>query len=496
MTDSNDNSKFYKYSFMEREVLQMNDQELQLNQDKIRPIPITLTLMVGAFIGLFSETALNMAFTDIMMDFQIEAHTVQWLTTGYLLVLGIFVPVTALLLQWFTTRQLFAASLLFSIIGMIVAALSTNFELLLIARVIQATGTGLLLPLMTTVILVVIPAHKRGSVMGMMGLVIMFAPAAGPTLSGIIVDKWNWQAIFWISSIPLILTLIIGLFFMQNVSKITKPKIDILSIILSTIGFGGIVFGFSSAGEGSGSWGAPTVYIPIIVGIIGLVFFGIRQFKLEQPMLDLRVFRFSMFSMGVVLSFLGMMLILSSAILLPMYLKGGLLLTASVAGLILLPGGIINGIMSPITGRLFDKYGPRFLIIPGFVIVTIFAYLFTNITTETSTMAIILMHTCLFIGIAMIMMPAQTNGLNQLPVNFYPDGSAVMNTLSQIAGAIGTAVAISIMSAGQTRYMAKVNDPAALPEALTAGVQNAFLFALVAAIIGLVVSLFIKRVKV
>ncbi|MDH6671129.1 DHA2 family lincomycin resistance protein-like MFS transporter [Paenibacillus sp. LBL] len=467
-----------------------------IEQTKIRPIPIAVSLMIGAFIGLFSETALNMAFTNIMTDFQIDAHAVQWLTTGYLLVLGILVPVSALLLQWFTTRQLFNASLIFSIIGTIVAALSPNFELLLVARVIQAIGTGLLLPLMTNVILVIFPPHKRGSVMGLMGLVIMFAPAVGPTLSGFIVDRLGWQSIFWISLPLLALTFVFGLVYMQNVSTITKPKIDILSIILSSIGFGGIVFGFSSAGEGAGSWGEPGVFIPIAIGAIALVLFAVRQLRMKQPMLNLRVFKFPMFSIGVLMVFLCMMLILSTSILLPMYLKGGLLLTAFAAGLVLLPGGIINGLMSPVTGRLFDKFGPKFLVIPGFIITTILSYLFTNVTTETPQTTIIIMHTCIFIGVAMIMMPAQTNGLNQLPRAYYPDGSAVMNTLQQIAGAIGTAVAVSIMVAGQASYVPSAGTTNPMAEALTSGVQNAFMLAFVASIIGLIASFFIKRVNV
>ena len=337
--------------------------------------------------------------------------------------------------------------------------------------------------------------------MGMVGLVIMCAPAVGPTLSGMIVDSLGWQFIFWICLPLLLFTFTFGMIFMQNVSTITKPKIDLLSIILSSIGFGGIVFGFSSAGEGAGSWGEPAVLIPILVGAISLALFAIRQFRMEQPMLNLRVFKHPMFSLGVLMVFLCMMLILSSAILLPMYLKGGLLLSALTAGLILLPGGFINGLMSPITGRLFDKYGPKYLVIPGFIITTVFAYLFTNVNTDTAPLTVIIMHSCLFIGVAMIMMPSQTNGLNQLPKQYYPDGAAVMNTLQQIAGAIGTAVAVSLMSAGQASYIASAgqvdpNDPLVMSQALTAGVQNAFLFALTASGIGLIVSFFIKRVKV
>ncbi|WP_433957267.1 DHA2 family efflux MFS transporter permease subunit [Cytobacillus horneckiae] len=470
----------------------------QAEQVKIKPVPIAIALMIGAFIGLFSETALNMVFTNIMEEFNIDAHVVQWLTTGYLLVLGILVPVSGLLLQWFTTRQLFIASLTFSILGTLIGAFAPNFEFVLLSRLVQAVGTALLLPLMTNVILLIFPPNKRGTVMGTMGLVIMCAPAVGPTLAGLLVDSWGWQSIFWVFLPILLFTLIFGLIFMQNVSTITKPKIDVLSIILSTIGFGGIVYGFSSAGEGAGSWGDITVLLPIIIGAIGIILFAIRQFRMEHPMLDLTVFKFPMFSVGVLMVFLCMMIILSSAILLPMYLKGGLLMTALAAGLVLLPGGFINGFMSPITGRLFDKFGPKYLVTPGFILTTVMTFLFTKVTTETSSVTVIVMHTILFIGVAMIMMPSQTNGLNQLPKRYYPDGSAIMNTLSQIAGAIGTAVAVSIMAAGQSGYLAAAasTDRNAMAEAMTAGVQNAFLFAFVASIIGLIVSFFVKRVKV
>ncbi|KYG34137.1 DHA2 family efflux MFS transporter permease subunit [Alkalihalobacillus trypoxylicola] len=476
-----------------------NIPQTEVAQEKIRPVPITIALIIGAFIGLFSETALNMALTNIMAEFQILPHVAQWLTTGYLLVLGILVPVTGFLLQWFTTRQLFIASLCFSIIGAIIGGLAPSFEILMISRIVQAMGTAILLPLMTNVILLIFPPSKRGTVMGTMGLVIMVAPAVGPTLSGLLVDSWGWQSIFWIFTPVLILSLIFGMIFIQNVSTITKPKIDILSILLSSIGFGGVVYGFSSAGKGTGSWLDPIVFIPILIGLIALLIFSIRQLKLDQPMLDLKVFKFPMFSLGVIMVFLGMMIILSSAILLPLYLKGGLLLTALAAGFVLLPGGIINGLMSPITGRLFDKFGPKFLIIPGFALTTTFTFLFTNVTTETSQIAIIIMHTILFIGVAMVMMPSQTNGLNQLPKSNYPDGSAIMNTLSQIAGAIGTAIAIGFLSAGQASYLdaaTNPNDPLVIAEALTAGTQNAFFFAFIASIIGLIVSLFVKRVKV
>ncbi|WP_211750069.1 MDR family MFS transporter [Paenibacillus sp. Marseille-Q4541] len=472
---------------------------MPMEKPAIKPTPVLATLLIGVFIGLFNQTALNMAFTNVMSDFHIRTSDVQWLTTGYMLVLGILVPISGIIIQWFTTRTIFISSLLLSIVGALFAGLSSNFEMLLIARIVQAMGVGLLMPLMTNVILVLYPPQKRGTVMGLMVLVMMVAPAIGPTLSGLIIDSLGWHGIFWICLPLLAFSFIFGLIYMQNVSKLTKPKVDVLSIVLSSIGFGGIVYGFSSAGKGVGAWGQPNVILPLVVGMVSLIVFSLRQFKLAQPMLNLRVFQSPMFTLGVVINFLCMLLNLSLSILMPMYLKGGLLLTAFAAGLVLLPGGILNGLTSLITGRLFDRYGPKYLVIPGFLIAIITTFLFSGISSTTSVIMIVVLHSCTFIGIALIMMPAQTNGLNQLKREYYPDGSAVMGTLQQVAGAIGVAIAISNLASGQAHFMETATDPsnpAILAEALSAGVQNAFLFVFVIAVIGFVSSLFIKRIRV
>ncbi|MGE7272560.1 DHA2 family efflux MFS transporter permease subunit [Brevibacillus panacihumi] len=466
--------------------------------EEIRTVPILISFLIAGFVGLFGETALNMALSDLIQIFAVSPSTIQWLTTGFLLTLGILVPVSGFLLQWFTTRQLFVGALLFSIVGTFIAAIAPSFSVLLLARCIQAMGTALLLPLMFNTILVIIPPSRRGATMGLIGLVIMFAPAVGPTLSGLIIQSLSWHWIFWISLPFFILALVYGMVYMQNVTTPTRPKIDLLSVLLSTLGFGGIVFGFSNAGE-EGGWGNPVVLTSLVIGGIGLLLFVLRQLKMEQPMLNMRAFTYPMFVIGLLLVFVGFMVILSSVILLPLYLQNSLLLTTFAAGLILLPGGLINGLLSPLMGRLFDKYGPKWLVIPGLVVAVITMFFFHGLSTETPIWLIVALHIALMVGIAMVMMPGQTNGLNQLPPELYPDGTAIMNTLQQVAGAIGTAVAISIMAAGQNHYLSAVADPqnpVHTPFAYAAGVQEAFLFGLAAAIFGLIISLFIKRVRV
>ncbi|OMF64384.1 DHA2 family efflux MFS transporter permease subunit [Paenibacillus sp. FSL R5-0766] len=474
----------------------------QQETKQYKVFPILFAMLLSGFIGLFGETALNVALTPLMALLEVGPTTIQWLTTGYLLVLGILVPVSGMLLQWFTTRQLFTTSLIFSIAGTFVAALAPSFEILLVARVLQAIGTALLLPLMFNTILVIFPIEKRGAAMGLIGLVIMFAPASGPSISGLILANLSWHWIFWISLPFFLISLVCGLLFLPNISKLTKPKIDILSIILSTLGFGGIVYGFSSAGghgETGGGWTSPVVVATLVIGVLSLLLFSIRQLRMKQPMMDLRAFKYPMFTIGLILIFICMMMMLSSMLILPMYLQQGMAVTALTAGLVLLPGSLLNGLLSPVMGRLFDKFGPKWLVIIGLAVVTVVLFMYTGITPTTTLAKIITLHVFMMVGISMIMMPAQTNGLNQLPREYYPHGTAIMNTLQQVSGAIGTAVAVSILSAGQSRFLSGVANPESPENQLagfTSGVQNAFVFALVLSIIGLITSLFVKRVKV
>lgn len=460
---------------------------------------IMSSLLICGFVGMFSETALNIAITNLMDVFQITAATAQWLTTGFLLTLGILMPMTGLLLQWFTTRQLFISSVASSIIGTLIAALAFNFETLMIARVLQAAGMGLLIPLMFNTILVVYPPERRGAAMGFVGLVIMFAPAIGPTMAGLLIEFLTWHYIFWVSLPFLIIGLFVGLKYLENVTEVTKPRIDLLSVALSTIGFGGVVFGFSKAGEGGEGWTSPVVITCIAVGLVTLVLFALRQWTMREPMMDLRVFKYPMFIVGLFMVLSCMMIILSSMIILPMFLQRGMGLSAFTAGLMLLPGSALNGILSPRMGRLFDLYGPKWLVIPGLVIVAAMLWFYSDITPVSSIAFIVALHIGLMIGISMVWMPAQTNGLNQLPPALYPHGTAVMNTLQQVAGAVGTAVAVSILTNGMEKYLHNSSAPNELTElanAMTFGSQHVFVFAMVVTLIGLVMAFFIRRVVV
>jgi len=319
----------------------MNTQ-IQVKNPKI----MAAILMLGAFIGLFGETALNMALTNVMEQFSITAATAQWLTTGYLLTLAILVPISALLMKWFSTRQLVIGGLVISMAGAILAAFSPNFVILETGRIVQAMGTGIIMPVMVSVLLVIFPVHKRGVVMGIMGLVITLGPALGPTLSGVVISTLGWHYIFWISAAFYIVLTLAAVAKMVNVGEITKPKIDVLSIVLSTVGFGGLIYGLASMA--GAPFTAPIVWAPLLAGMIALVLFGLRQNSMEKPMVNLAVFKQPMFTLGTAMMFLSILVILSTGIILPMYLKGSLLFSTAAAGLLLLLGNAVNVIMSPI----------------------------------------------------------------------------------------------------------------------------------------------------
>ncbi|MCG1010273.1 multidrug efflux MFS transporter [Salinicoccus sp. ID82-1] len=464
----------------------------------IKTLPIMLSLIIGAFFAILNETLLNIALTTLMEQFDVSLPTVQWMATGFMLVMGIVIPVSALLIQWFTTRQLFLGTMIVFTAGTIIAASAPTFGVLLAGRMIQAVGTGMLMPIMFNVFLLMYPPHKRGKVMGIVGLVIMFAPAIGPTLSGIIVEYLGWRFLF-ITVIPFSLfSIVFAFFFLVNVSEVTRPKIDILSVIFSTIGFGATIYGFSSVGESESGFASPEVLLSIAVGLIGISLFVYRQLRLDEPIIDLRVFKYPMYRHAVIMFLIIVMTMFASEIILPIYMQGPLQLSAATAGLLLLPGSLLNGALSPFMGQLFDKVGPRPMMIPATLILTGTMFMMSRLDTSTSVWVIVVSFMLLMISVSAIMMPAQTNGLNQLPKNMYPHGTAVVSTLQPLAGAIGVSVFISVLNARQASFLSNAdapNDPATVNEAMVAGVELVYFIGFVISIAAFLMALRVYRAR-
>ena len=457
------------------------------------PKGMAAVLMIGTFLGLFGETALNMALTNIMEDFDVSAASAAWLTTGYLLVLAVLVPLSSYLVRWFTTRQLIVVALIFAIIGSLLGALAPNFTILLVGRFVQALATGIILPLMFSVVMLIFPVQKRGAVMGIVGIILTAGPALGPSLAGLIVSALNWRYIFWMMVVVYAAVIFLALSKVDNVSNVTRPKIDMLSLASSTFGFGGVVFALATLAEQSIT--EAIVYGPLVVGLVLLVIFGVRQTKMEEPMIDLSVFKSPMFSLGVALMVATMFMILSVAILVPMFLKTVLGFAALTAGLCMLPGNVLNIIMSPIVGTNFDKVGAKIFTRIGFTMIFVSMIVFLMTISATTATWMIIVNLCVFfVGVSMTIMPAQTNAMNSLAPQKFADGSAALNTLTQIAGALGTAIAITMFTIGQQNYIEKFAD--ALPaEFLAHGIHTAFIVVAVISVLGLIGSFFVKNVQ-
>ena len=477
------NNKHQKYEYL-------------ADDPNFKTLPIILSLIIGAFFAILNETLLNIALTSLMKEFDITLPTVQWMTTGFMLIMGIVAPISALLLQWFTTRQLFLSTMTIFTLGTVICAAAPAFPILLIGRLLQAIGTGMLLPIIFNVFLLIYPPFKRGKIMGIVGFVIMFAPTIGPTLSGVIVEYLGWRSLF-IMVIPFsIFSIAFASKFLINVSEVTKPKIDYLSLVFSTIGFGAVIYGFSSAGKSESGFLSINVLIPIIVGIIGIVLFSIRQLNLKEPLIDLRVFKYPMYTHAILMFLIIIMTMFASEIILPIYMQGPLALTAATAGLILLPGSLLNGAMSPFMGYLFDKFGPRVLMIPASIVLSGAMYVMSRLNVDTPLWIVILSYILLMLSVSAIMMPAETNGLNQLPKHLYPHGTAVMTTLQPVAGAIGVAVFVSIMNARQLQFLqnsGKPQDPDTINQAMVAGVELVYFISFSISIIAVILSFIVYR---
>lgn len=407
-------------------------------------IPLFIVLLSGAFITILNQTLLGTALPPIMKDLQVSESTVQWLQSIFMLVNGIMIPITAFLIERFTSRQLFLTAMIIFAAGTLLCAVGPEFTTLLIGRVLQAAGAGIMMPLMQTILFLLFPVEKRGTAMGLFGLVIAFAPAIGPTLSGVLVEHLSWRSVFYVVLPIAIIIIITSYFLLKNVTETTHPKLDIASVILSTLGFGGLLYSFSSVGEAG--WASIQFLLPLIIGIIALVIFIRRQLKLKEPMLEFRVFNYGIYTLGTVLSMFVFGVLIATNIILPLYMQNMLQFSALESGLVLLPGAILMGIMNPVTGYLFDRFGGKWLARLGLIVLVGSTIPFTLLTAHTSFTYLAIGNALRMLSISMVMMPMTTLAINQLPNNLIAHGTAMNNTFRQMAGAIGTAVFVTLMS--------------------------------------------------
>lgn len=328
-----------------------------------REILVLAIVIAGAFIAILNQTVLSPALPKLMEDFQITAGTAKWVTTIYLLVNGIMVPVTAFLIDRYPTRKLFIVSLLSFIAGTVLTGSAPNFGLLIIGRILQAIGAGVQLPLVAVIPMIIFPVEKHGTAMGMTGIVMSCAPAVGPVVAGWIIDAFGWRMMFW-SILPLaVILLVVSFIFLTNVGELKHPHLDIFSVVLSTLAFGGLLYGFSNASNMG--WVSPLVILPLIIGAVALVWFTRRQFHIKEPLLELRVLKTPKFAYSAIIVTVINSALSAGSIVLPLYLQNVLGLSAFQTGMLMMPGAAASIIVSPLSGMLFDKFGPRVISIVG-----------------------------------------------------------------------------------------------------------------------------------
>ncbi|OFQ72984.1 DHA2 family efflux MFS transporter permease subunit [Staphylococcus sp. HMSC073E10] len=417
---------------------------------------ILAAMLFGMFIAILNQTLLNVALPKINTEFNISASTGQWLMTGFMLVNGILIPISAFLFNKYSYRKLFIIGLTLFTLGSLVCAISFNFPIMMSGRVLQAIGAGILMPLGSNVIVTIFPPEKRGVAMGTMGIAMILAPAIGPTLSGYIVQNYDWNVMFYGMFFIGIIAIVIGLFWFKLYQSTTNPKADIPGIIYSTIGFGSLLYGFSEAGNKG--WGSTEIVTMFIVGTVFIIFFILRELRMKAPMLSLEVLKYPTYTLTTVINMIVMMSLYGGMILLPLYLQNLRGFSALDSGLLLLPGALVMGALGPVAGKLLDTIGIKPLAIFGIGIMTYATWELSKLNMDTIYLHIMWIYIVRSFGMAFVMMPIMTAGMNALPPRLISHGNAFVNTMRQLAGSIGTAILVTVMTTQQTNHLSAFSE--------------------------------------
>ncbi|UQW99361.1 DHA2 family efflux MFS transporter permease subunit [Streptomyces sp. RerS4] len=449
-------------------------------------------LVLSTFVVLLNETIMVNAIPRLMREFEVTAAAAGWLSTAFMLTMAVVIPVTGWFLQRVTTRTAFSLAMALFLAGTALAAAAPAFPVLLVARVVQACGTAVMVPLLMTTLMTLVPPHERGRVMGNITLVISVAPALGPAVSGVLLQLGTWRLLF-LAVLPIAGAMaIFGRRKLVNVGEPQAAPIDWLSVPLAAVGFGALVYGLSGLGAGNEAQAPvpPEVMTPAGAVLVGL--FVWRQLALQRsstPLLDLRTLTFRHFSVALGLMCLSFMALMGAFIVLPIYLQEVSGLTSLQTGLLLIPGGLTMGLLGPQVGKLYDRLGAPRLVVPGSVLTALSLGLFALTGEETSPWLVLALHVALSTGMAFVFTPLFTSGLSVLPPHLYPHGSAILGSLQQVAAAAGTALVISVMSG---RAASAAADGADATSALATGIRWGFAVGAVLAALAVLVALLVR----
>ncbi|QHS24145.1 multidrug efflux MFS transporter [Virgibacillus sp. MSP4-1] len=449
---------------------------------------IIATTLSAAFLSVLTQFLLITAFPKIMDEFAIDSTDVQWLTTSYMITAAILIPITAYFIDRFKTRTLMMSAMILFFAGTLLGLFAPSFPFLIAGRVVQGIGSGIMIPLMQTIMFLLYPKEKRGAAMGLAGLVINVAPAIGPPISGLMINYFEWRALFVLILFVAACILACVFLFMRNITEQRKTEIDVLSILWSSIGFGGVLYGFNRAEE-AGLTDAGAL-ASVIAGMLAIGLFVRRQLRLKSPILELRVLKVPVFALVAFISVLSFSLLISTETILPMYVQNAQQYSAYYSGLIVMPGALTLAFMSLFAGKLFDRYGGKTIAIIGFILLCLSTLGFHLILElDTPFVITIVLFMLSMAGVGMINMPIMTAGINALPDHLISHGTAVINTARQFGGSLGLTFIISFIS------RKAAGSEALDPYAYLNGVKTAFLVAFIFAITGLMLSFFLREKK-
>lgn len=449
-------------------------------------------LLAAAFVMILNETVMGVALPHIMAAFSVPAATAQWLTSVYLLTMSVVIPATGFILDRYTTRAVFIGAMAVFTLGTATAAAAPAFGVLLVGRVMQACGTAVILPLLMSTIMTFVPESRRGRTMGFVSIVIAVAPAIGPTFSGLVLSFAPWRFVY-VAVLPFATcALVAGVLRVRNLAEPKPSRFDVTSFMLSIVAFGGLVYGLASIGEAAESHVRLPPEVPTAIGLLGAALFVWRQLRLQrggEAFLDLRPFRSRPFVLCLVLLLLAMAALFGVLILLPLYMQDVLHLGSLSSGLMLLPGGLIMGLVAPGVGRFYDRHGPQLLVLPASLILLTSLVMLLFVGPGTAPWFIVAAHVILSLSLGLLFTPCITFAMGAVEQDLLNHGSAILNALQQLSGAAGTALFITVMTSSELR---NVHAGTAADIALGKGIHTAFICGLVLTVLMVAVSVFVR----
>ena len=405
---------------------------------------IFLCLVVSGIASSVLSTAMTTALPGVVEYFGISTSVGQWITSGYSLAMGMIMPLTAFLITRFPTKRLYLTGIGMFIIGLLVSIFAGNFAVMMVGRVLQACGNGVLMTAAQVVIMTIYPIQKRGTMMGTYGLATTAAPVVAPTIAGLMIDAFGWKSIFYVSLVIMILSFLISSIVFDDVLELQDKKFDVLSFVESIVAFGGITLGIGNLS----SFGLISVEagLPLLAGAVVCVFFVIRQCGLEKPFLDVKILANWNYAVSVISSMVLYLVMMGSSVMMPLYVQSVMGFSAVVSGLVTLPGSLATALVSPFAGRMYDKMGIKNLFIVGSAALVISNLGMFFVHFDTSLIVATVLNVIRNISIGSLMMPLLTWGVSNVDVGKVADASSLLTSFRTIAGSVGSAVFVGIMN--------------------------------------------------